>query len=144
MTSPTIDEGFVRPEPTLTARTSAFWTSGADGVLRIARCDDCGTWMHPPHPVCRTCHSKSITPTAVTGDGTVHSWTINRYQWSSTIEPPYAIVEVDLDDAEGVRLMSALVACELDAVAIGLPVEVCFARSGDAWIPLFRPRLGAK
>jgi hypothetical protein len=35
--------------------------------------------------------------------------------------------------------MSALIECEIEAVSIGMPVEVCFANSGETYIPLFRP-----
>ena len=138
-----IDEGFVRPEPSIGPRTEAFWTSGADGVLRIARCEDCATWLHPPRPVCPSCRSMAIAPVAVSGRGTVHASTINRYQWSPLLDAPYVIAEVDLDDAPGVRLLTSIVECDIDAVAIGMAVEVCFARAGDAWIPLFRPATGA-
>ena len=133
-----VNEGFLRPEPPLTPRTKEFWTSGHDGALRIAQCDDCGQWMHPPQPVCRSCQSRSISSTAVAGTGTVFSYTVNRYQWSPTIEPPYVIAEVALDDAD-VVLMTALIDCEIHAVSIGMPVDVCFAISGDTFIPLFRP-----
>ena len=134
-----VDEGFVRPEPPLSERTEAFWTSGADGILRISRCEDCATFVHPPRPMCPACRSMAVSPAAVSGRGTIHSSTVNRHAWSATIAPPYAIAQVDLDDAPGVRLMSGIVDCDPDDVAIGMAVEVCFARSGDTWIPLFRP-----
>ena len=138
-----VDEGFVRPEPALTPRTTEYWTSGADGTLRIARCDNCERWMHPPRPICARCRSTSITPTPVIGTGQVYSFTINRYEWSPAIIAPYAIAEVELDDVPEVRLLTSIVGCSVDVVCIGMRVEVCFARSGDAWIPLFRPATGA-
>lgn len=137
--NPFVDEGFPRPEPTLTPRTTAFWTAGGDGVLHLARCEDCGTWMHPPRPVCGHCRAMSMSSQPVSGVGIVHTFTINRYQWSPTLEPPYVIAEIELPEQAGLRLTTALVECEVDAVHIGMEVEVCFARSGDAWIPLFRP-----
>ena len=36
-----VTEPFERIAPPLTERTAPFWTSGADGVLRICRCGDC-------------------------------------------------------------------------------------------------------
>ena len=38
----------LRPLPELTPGTEWFWTSGADGVLRVQGCTDCGTLVHPP------------------------------------------------------------------------------------------------
>ena len=40
----------VRPLPELTPATEWFWTSGADGHLRIQGCTACATLVHPPVP----------------------------------------------------------------------------------------------
>jgi uncharacterized OB-fold protein len=132
-------ESFERVEPPLTERTEAFWTSGADGVLRIAGCGSCGRYQHPPRPVCSRCHSRDIAPVAVLGRGTVWSWTVNRYQWQRAMPAPYVVAEVELTEQPGLRLLTNIVDCEPEEVRIGMAVEVCFARSGDAFIPLFRP-----
>ena len=55
---------------------------------------------------------------------------------------PYVVAEVELVEQRGLRLVTNIVECDLDAVAIGMPVVVCFARAGDAHIPLFRPAHG--
>lgn len=132
-------EPFVRVEPPLTERTRAFWTSGADGVLRIARCGSCGRYQHPPRPVCSRCWSRAISPEPVSGRATVWTWTVNRYQWQAAMAPPYVVAEVELAEQRGLRLLTNIVDCAVDEVRIGLDVEVCFARSGEASIPLFRP-----
>jgi len=137
-----LDEGFTRIAPPVTERTEGFWRSGANGVLRIARCADCATYMHPPQPVCRRCHGTDIGFATVSGRGVVHSWTINRYQWSPSMPPPYVIAEVELVEQSGLRLLTNIVGCPIDAVSIGLPVEVVFAQSDDVFIPLFRPIAG--
>ena len=53
--------------------------------------------------------------------------------------------DVDTDEQPRLRLLTAIVDVDPDAqpsqVSIGMPVEVCFEASGDAWIPLFRPVL---
>ena len=49
----------VRPLPQLTPANEWFWTSGADGRLRIQRCDDCGRLVHPPVPMCPACRSRN-------------------------------------------------------------------------------------
>ena len=134
-----VEPGTNRVEPALTDRTRDFWTSGADGVLRIARCDDCGHWQHPPKPVCPRCRGRNLHPRAVSGRGAVWAWTVNRYQWQAGMPAPYVIAEVELDEQPGLRLLTNVVGCEPDAVRVGMPVEVCFVRAGDASIPLFRP-----
>ena len=132
-------EAFTRPEPHLTPRTGAFWTSGADGLLRLACCNDCGLWMHPPQPVCRSCRSLSVGQKAVSGRGVIHAFTINRYAWTDVIQPPYVIAEVMLEDADQIVLLTSIVDCNSEEVHIGMTVEVCFAASGESFIPLFRP-----
>lgn len=134
-----VDEGFVRPAPPVTDRTAAYWHGGAGGVLRIARCGACGHWLHPPLPVCPRCRSSAVTAEAVSGRGRVWSWTVNRYRWSPTITPPYVIAEIELVEQPRLRILSSVIACGVDDVRTGMDVEVCFARTGDVLVPLFRP-----
>lgn len=126
-----------RPTPPLTERTAEFWRSGADGVLRIARCGACGTYLHPPRPVCPRCRGNDVAFAPVSGKGTVHSFTVNRYQWTPALEPPYVLAEVELAEQPGLRILSAVVDCPIDDVRIGMPVTVGFEPAGEAWIPVF-------
>ena len=51
---------------------------------------------------------------------------------------PYVAAVVELD--EGPRLMTNVVDCDVDAVAVGMPVEVTFrAIDDDVTVPVFRP-----
>ena len=86
----------LRPLPVLTPWNEWFWTSGADGQLRIQGCQDCGKLVHPPAPVCPACGSRASAPTVVSGRGTVVALTVNRHQWLPSFEPPYAIAIVVL------------------------------------------------
>jgi len=126
-----------RTPPVLTEATAAFWTGGADGELRICRCQSCGWWLHPPQPVCRRCRGRDIVPQPTSGRGTVWSFTINRYPWSAGIRPPYVLAEVELDEQAGLRLLTSVVDCA--DVRIGLPVTVRFESADDAWVPVFAP-----
>lgn len=138
MTGTLVTEPFTRVAPPLTPRTEQFWRSGADGVLRIARCAGCGRYQHPPLPVCPSCHGREIVFAPVSGRGTLWSWTVNRYQWVPSMPPPYTVIRVELVEQPGLMLTSNLVDSSADTVRLGLAVEVCFARAGDAYIPLFR------
>ena len=86
----------MRPLPELTPMNEWFWTSGADGQLRIQGCSDCKALVHPPTPVCPACRSRSFAPTVVSGRGTVVAFTVNRHQWLPSFAPPYAIAVVAL------------------------------------------------
>ncbi len=128
-----------RPLPELTPANEWFWTSGADGQLRIQVCDDCATAVHPPTPVCPACRSLSWTPTVVSGRATVVARTINRHQWLPDLPPPYAIAIVALAEHPDVRLTTNVVGCEPDEVHIGQEVAVRFEQQEDVYLPLFEP-----
>ena len=121
------------------AESEFYWRSGADGLLRIQRCDDCGRWIHPPGPVCPFCRSRRIGPAPVSGIGTVASFTINRKEWIPGFTPPYVFAFVELDDDPSVRIGTNIVGCAMEDVEIGMRVEVLFEPSGDWHVPLFRP-----
>ena len=135
----TVAEAFSRVPPPLTGRTQDFWTAGTEGVLHICRCCECGRYQHPPLPVCPSCHATSLKLDPVSGRGQVWSWTVNRYQWVPSMPPPYIVVEVELVEQPGLRLLSNLIECRDDSVRIGMDVEVCFAEADGRFIPLFRP-----
>jgi uncharacterized OB-fold protein len=126
--------------PEVTDRNRHFWTGGATGELRFLRCDDCRYYIHPPVPICPSCHSKSLTPEAVSGRATLHTYSVNHQAWMPGPELPYVVAIVELPEQAGLRLTTNLVHCRIDDVEIGMPVQVTFeARDGDVWIPLFEP-----
>jgi uncharacterized OB-fold protein len=130
---------FQRPEPPLTERTGQYWRSGADGRLRLATCQDCGWRLHPPRPVCPKCRGRDISFEPVSGRGVVYSWTINQYAWFPGMPPPYVVADVELEEQEGLRIMTNIVGGAPEAVRIGMPVSVEFDHVGETWIPVFRP-----
>ena len=129
----------MRPLPELTPWNEWFWTSGADGQLRIQRCADCGTFVHPPVPICPVCRSRSSEPTPVSGRATVVGYTVNQHQWTPALPPPYAIAVVALAEDPAVRLTTNIIGCDVDDVHIGLDVAVRFEHHDDVWLPMFEP-----
>ena len=125
------------PVPQITDENGAFWTGGRDGELLIIRCTSCGYWIHPPTPRCPKCLSDAVEPEAVSGRGTVYSYTINRQAWFPGLEVPFVIAMVELDEQPGLRLMTNIVDCPVEDVEIGMPVEVAFVERGEAFIPVF-------
>jgi acetyl-CoA acetyltransferase/uncharacterized OB-fold protein len=128
-----------RPLPILTPWNRPFWTSGSDGELRILRCGACGTWVHPPVPVCPACQSDDVTPVAVAGTGTVAALTVNHQRWGPGPDPPYVIAIVELDGVPGVRLTTNIVNADPSSVAIGTRVDARFEPVDDVWLPVFAP-----
>jgi uncharacterized OB-fold protein len=127
----------MRPLPRLDSLNRDFWTGGADGELRIMCCNDCGTFIHPPRPVCRSCLSENVAPKAVSGNAVVDTFTINHQKWHPKMDVPFVIARVALDDAPGVYLTTNIVGCAVDAVDIGDRVKVKFEQQDDVYIPLF-------
>ena len=131
--------------PRVDERNAYFWRGGREGQLCLRRCGDCGTWIHPPSPICPRCTGRDLRVEAVAGTGTVVSFTLNHQPWVPAPDHPYAIVLVDLDEQPELRLMSNVVNCPAESVHIGMRVRVVFdeyeAGEGEesVWIPLFEP-----
>ena len=128
-----------RKLPALTADTAPFWQGGALGVLNIHHCESCARWFHPPSPICPRCGSFDVAPRAVSGRGKVLSFTVNHQAWTPELKAPYVVAIVELAEQAGLRLVSNIVGCEVDHVAIDMPVRVRFERHDDVWLPLFEP-----
>jgi uncharacterized OB-fold protein len=126
------------PLPRLSADTAFFWRSGADGLLRMQRCGECGRYAHPPTPECRRCGA-APQPTPVSGRGTLFSYTVNHQQFIPWLPPPYVLAIVSLEEQEDVHLTTRLVDVAPEDVCIGLPVSVVFERHGEIYLPLFAP-----
>lgn len=124
--------------PTLDEASAFFWTSGADGSLRLLRCSACGYYLHPPSPICPRCHSRELAPTVVSGRATVHSFTVNHQPWDG-VGDTYVIALVTLAEQDDVRLTTNLVDIAPEDVRIGMPVEVVFEDHDPVYLPLFRP-----
>lgn len=122
-----------------TPEAEFYWTSGADGRLRIQHCGDCDRWIHPPGPVCPSCHSRNVAPEPVSGRGTVATFTINHKEWIPGFAPPYVFAFVEIDEDPTIRLGTNIVGCEPDEVSIGMRVEVEFEANGEYHVPLFHP-----
>ncbi|OBG68058.1 Zn-ribbon domain-containing OB-fold protein [Mycobacterium sp. E3339] len=131
-----------RPVPALTALSRPFWTAGADGVLRMQRCTNCGRLCHPPALRCPVDRA-AIEYVDLSGRGLVESWTVNRHQWFPGFTPPYLIAFVTPVEDRRARLLTNLVNVHPDEVTPDMPVRVVFDRCVDGedevFIPLFEP-----
>ena len=129
--------------PRVTPLNEHFWRGGADGELRFLRCQDDGTYVHPPAPICPECLGKNVSPEAVSGRATVQTYTLNHQQWVPAPDHPYCIAIVELEEQPGLRLMTNVVNCPAEDVRIGMAVKVLFEEHEDVFIPVFEPAGGA-
>jgi uncharacterized OB-fold protein len=109
--------------------------------LRFQRCDDCGTWRHPPRVLCASCGSGAWTWTPSSRRGEVYTWTVTHQAMHPAFadDTPYAIVVAEME--EGVRLVAGLLELAPADLRIGLPVEVVFVDRAEGFrLPMFLPR----
>ncbi len=126
--------------PEITNINAAFWQGGKNGELFISQCDDCEFFIHPPSAFCVKCHSRNVSAQAVSGDGTVSSFSVNFQKWLPELETPYVVAIVELKEQENLRFVTNIIGCDPNSVRIGTPVEVTFENHEDVWLPLFRPK----
>jgi uncharacterized protein len=127
-----------RPAPT-NPDDERFWRALRDGELRIQRCAACKTFRHPPAPLCARCGAVESEWIAASGRGEVWSFTIVHAPTLPAFadQVPYGAVVVRLD--EGVFLVSNVVDCPPDALAVGMRVELAITVvDDDLALPLFR------
>jgi acetyl-CoA acetyltransferase/uncharacterized OB-fold protein len=136
------DDHLVRPFrllPRLDDAVRPFWTGGARGELTFWRCQSCGHYLHPPAPICPGCLSRHLAAEAVSGRGTLVSFTVNHKQWNQTVPVPYVIALVELAEQPGLRVLANLTGADPAALEIGTAVRVTFEREDDVWLPSFQP-----
>lgn len=116
--------------------------------LNGVRCTQCGDTYLSRRSICLGCGSHDLRPCLLPATGRVATFTIvHQRPPGAVIEPPYAIVQVALDD--GPNLTSALVDVPLQNVRVGLPVEMTLVEvrrddEGNSVVAhAFRP-IGAK
>lgn len=108
-----------------------YWQAVDEGRLLIKRCGDCKKPHHYPRARCPFCGSAATAWEAASGRGRIYSFTIVRYA-----SPPYSPAYVTLD--EGPTMLSTMVDCDFDALAIGARVRVVFREGADGRkLPMF-------
>jgi uncharacterized OB-fold protein len=125
--------------PRLTDENIFFWQAGQAGKLQFIRCSACDFYVHPPLPICPRCKCRDVAPCAVSGKGTVESYTINHQVWERGLEAPFVIAIVGIEEQKGLRLTTNIVNCAPEKVQIGMAVRVLFDHREDVWLPLFEP-----
>ena len=130
-------EGIPKPRPTIFSQP--FWDGCQRHELLYQRCTQCGLALFNPTPVCRSCTSTDLAWERSAGKGTVYSWTVAWRPQHPSFTVPYAAAIIDMD--EGYQMLSNIVDCEVDALRVGMAVEVTFHPIGGGTVlPYFRPR----
>ena len=121
-------------DPALNPCDQPYFDAAAEGKLMLKKCRDCGQHHHYPRGLCPHCFSDKVEWVEAKGTGEIYTYSVTRRGPPT----PYCIAYVTLD--EGVRMMTNIVDCDLDAVKIGQKVKVVFRKSeGGAAVPMFTP-----
>src|SRR5262245_8586974 len=122
------------------AVSGEFWERCARHELAFQRCTSCGTFRHPPSPLCYVCRSTETEWFPVAGDGTIYSFTIVTHPVSPLLSSyvPFNVTLVEFADAPGVRLVTNVVDAAPDELAIGAAVRLHWEDiEGGASLPRF-------
>lgn len=121
------------PTPEANAETQTFWDAAKDGKLLIKRCESCTKPHYYPRAICPYCGSFETKWEESAGKGVIYSHSVMR-RGAGT---PYTIAYVTLD--EGLSMMTNIVDCDHDALAIGDRVTVRFVETDGPPVPMFTP-----
>lgn len=108
--------------------------------LLVNRCVDCGTWHHPPKPVCPHCWSSAVVATPVSGNGTIFMEVfLHQGPPAEGVDysTPYPVVTVELDEQAGLRFTSTVVGADNDDIHIGERVQLEWIERAGTPLPVF-------
>ena len=105
--------------------------------LLVDHCDACARWVHPHAAECRGCGGPLVAR-AVSGHGTVFTYTVNYHPYNPDVPTPYVIAIVELVEQIGLRVAANIVGCEPDSVKCGMPVDIR-SEKGSGGAPTFAP-----
>jgi uncharacterized protein len=110
--------------------TAPLWRS-TNGKLLIQQCRECTEAFHYPRSVCPFCLSDKLDWVECSGQAKIYSFSTMRRG------EPYAIAVVTL--MEGPMLMTNIVDCPVDEIAVGQEVSVLFRDVDGIATPMFAP-----
>jgi uncharacterized OB-fold protein len=128
-----------RPLPDVNITSKPFWDAAKKHELMAYKCQNCGTHYYPL-TTCMHCDNPKMEWVKVSGKGKIYTFLVYDIaynpQWEKYI--PYNVSWIQLD--EGPIMMSNVIDCPNDKLAIDMPVEVAFNDINDQIsLPMFKP-----
>ena len=120
--------------PPINPETQPFWdAAGARQAAATRNAPPAASRISIRAPHCPFCFSDKTEWQEASGRGTIYTYSVMR-----RAPVPYAIAYVTL--AEGPRMMTNIVDCDLDSIKIGQAVRLVFKPSdGGPPVPMFTP-----
>jgi uncharacterized OB-fold protein len=95
--------------------------------MEAGKCSGCGEMYFPPRRVCAECNGQEFETIVLPEDGKVLTYTVIRVAPDGYgDQAPYAMAVVEL--ANGTKIMSQVVDCVPEDVAIDMPVRIEFRK----------------
>ncbi|MEB8336160.1 Zn-ribbon domain-containing OB-fold protein [Streptomyces endophyticus] len=119
-----------RPVPVPDSQSAPYWEASARHTLALARCGRCAAFALPPDVTCPHCHATDpgFAYEPVSGRGTVRSWTVVRQSALPGLvgEVPFVLVDVELDEQAGLRMIGRLLDGPDSPLRVGDRVRAAF------------------
>ncbi len=120
--------------------TAPYWDAAREHRFVLQRCTECGEHQFYPRGVCSHCLSSDLEWLEASGKGTVYSFSVNHRAPHPGFADKLPFVLAIVELAEGPRMMTNIVDCDPETVAIGMEVEVVFDDiTEEVTLPKFRP-----
>ena len=122
---------------------ASFYKFVSEKQLMAAKCNECGTVLLPPKPMCTNCLSTNLKWIELEGDGKLLSYTIIHVapeQFQSMV--PYSVGIVEFK--KGLRLPGMIRNVNPEEIKIGMDLKIDFDSSTSSQWPawtryFFRP-----
>jgi uncharacterized protein len=129
------------PAPLVNVETQTYWDATTEGKLLLAHCNTCDTLIWYPRLFCPLCNSFDVGWVQASGKGKIYSYTVNRRGQGDYRDLVFVLAYVELD--EGPRMLTNIVDCDFEKLAVGQAVQVVFHDTGKgSALPRFRPADG--
>ena len=131
-TTPYLQPGLARPAPT-DGLDTPFWDGLREEKLLLQRCAACAGWQWGPELVCHRCHSFDLGYEETEATGLIYS---HQRVWhpvhpALAEQGPYIIVQVELPQADHVRMVGNLLGEPEQPLEIGAAVAGVFEHHHD-------------
>jgi uncharacterized OB-fold protein len=135
MTRPDHVQQVLVPDPVTLPETDGFWEGVRNDELRVARCVVCGS-CSLREEACLGCGSYERAWVRATGQGRVKSFVVfhRGYHGYWATQVPYNVAVITL--AEGPELLTNVIDCDPENLAVALPVEITFIDRGGHRAPV--------
>lgn len=133
-----------KPLPQPTPISAPFWDGLKAHEVRLQQCEK-GHWLFFPRKHCPTCGARQLSWKAVSGEGTLYSFTVARVptlpEFSDEMPQLLAVVELE----QGVHINTTMVGVAPEALRIGQRVRPVFdERPGSVTLLRYTPAESAQ